>query len=50
MDDDDLLGVTRFELVTEHGRQFVSYDVRRVRLSLQDEGRTLKVFVEEDLE
>jgi len=38
--------VTRFELITEGGRHMVHYG--KVQYLLQDEGRTLKVFMEED--
>jgi hypothetical protein len=37
--------VTRFEVIDEHGRAFVRYGVA-VELSYQDDGRTLKVFVQ----
>jgi len=37
--------VTRFEVIDEKGRQYVKYKVK-VRDSLQDNNRTLKVFVE----
>ena len=36
--------VTRFELITEDGRSVVEYNCE-VELSLQDDDRTLKVFV-----
>lgn len=37
-------GVTRFEVISENGRELVKYDVN-IELSLQDDGRTLKVFL-----
>lgn len=37
-------GVTRFEVIDETGRAYVRYGVV-VREEIQDEGRTLKVFV-----
>lgn len=38
--------VTRFEVIDETGRILVRYGVR-VALSYQDDGRTLKVFMED---
>ena len=35
----------RFEVISEDGRELVQYGVK-VRLSLQDDGKTLKVFLE----
>jgi hypothetical protein len=43
----DLREVTRFEVIDEQGR-FLIIRPARVSLSLQDQGRTLKVFVEGD--
>lgn len=37
--------VTRFEVIDDNGRSYVSYDAP-VTLSLQDQGTTLKVFSE----
>lgn len=36
--------VTRVEVITSEGRKYVSYDNKKVSLSIQDEGRTLKIF------
>ena len=36
--------VTRFEVIDSTGRVYVRYGVK-VDLSMQDEGRTLKIFV-----
>lgn len=36
---------TRFEVIDEHGRVYVRDEIQ-LRLSYQDGGRTLKVFVE----
>ncbi len=45
----DTGNVTRFEVVTQdEGRVYVNYGVT-VELSLQDDGRTLKVFVRDRL-
>ena len=40
----DTSKVTRFELIMEEGRSVVEYDCE-VELSLQDDGKTLKVFL-----
>lgn len=37
--------VTRIEVIDENGRNYVRYDCK-TKLSLQDNGRTLKVFIE----
>ena len=39
--------VTRVEVITSEGREFVRYDCSNVQVSLQDEGRTLKVFLKQ---
>jgi small nuclear ribonucleoprotein (snRNP)-like protein len=36
-------GVTRVEVITNDGREFVRYECSTVQVSLQDDGRTLKV-------
>ena len=36
-------GVTRLEVITNDGREFVRYGCSNVQVSLQDDGRTLKV-------
>lgn len=46
---DETSKVTRFEVITEEGRVYVRYGVN-VDLSLQDDGRTLKVFLNERLD
>jgi len=38
--------VTRIEIIDESGRAFLMRDVESVKLSLQDDGRTLKLFVQ----
>jgi hypothetical protein len=40
--------VTRVEVITDDGREFVRYDCNNVQLSLQDDGRTLKVFLKQE--
>lgn len=39
-----LKDVTRIELISEGGREFVTYDASNVHISIQDGKRTLKVF------
>ena len=38
--------VTRVEVIDNDGRRYVKYNVKSVNLSLQDDERTLKLFVE----
>jgi len=41
-------GVTRVEVIDSRGRCYVNWKAgNKVELSLQDEGRTLKVFISE---
>lgn len=47
--DDEMIvleGVTRFEFITEHGREIVDYleDGERYIYCYQDDGRTVKIF------
>ena len=37
--------VTRVEVVTSEGREFVRYECSNVQVSLQDDGQTIKVFL-----
>jgi hypothetical protein len=37
--------VTRVEVITDTGREFVQYECSNVQVSLQDDGQTLKVFL-----
>ena len=37
--------VNRVEVIDNTGRKYVKYDVKYVGLDLQDDGKTLKVFV-----
>lgn len=39
--------VTRVEVIDEHGRSYVHYNAGVVKYSLQDEGTTLKIFIED---
>jgi hypothetical protein len=40
--------VTRVEVIAGNEREFVRYDCSNVQVSLQDEGRTLKVFLNQE--
>jgi hypothetical protein len=40
--------VTRVEVITDDGREFVRYDCSNVQVSLQDGGRTVKVFLKQE--
>ena len=42
--------VTRVEVISSKGRELVKYNVDDVRTSLQDNGRTLKVFFKDDIQ
>jgi hypothetical protein len=43
--------VTRVEVIDEKGRSYVNWDSQNeVSISVQDDGRTLKVFVKKDIE
>ena len=47
-DPPSLAGITRIEFIDfENGREFVRYTERPVTFSVQDEGRTLKIFSED---
>ncbi len=37
--------VTRVEVITDTGGEFVRYECSNVQVSLQDDGQTLKVFL-----
>ena len=37
--------VTRVEVITSYGRDFVRHECSDVRVSLQDDGQTIKVFL-----
>ena len=41
--------VTRFEVIG-NGREYVKYGVRNVWASVQDDGRTVKIFIEYDVD
>lgn len=37
--------ITRVELIDDDGRRYINWDAHAVRISIQDGGRTLKLFV-----
>lgn len=37
--------VTRVEVITNNGREYVQYECSNVQVSLQDDGQTIKVFL-----
>ena len=41
----DLRDVTRLEVIDQFGRSYVNHNVDDIDISLQDTGRTLKLFV-----
>lgn len=41
----DLTSVTRVEVIDEHGRSYTKYRVEDVVMQLQDDNRTLKLFI-----
>ena len=45
-EDFDTSKVTRVEVITLNGRGYTNYDASHVSISLQDTGRTLKVFID----
>lgn len=49
-DPEDLSGVTRVEVIDAHGRSYTNNNCELVILDVQDEGRTLKVFIKEGMQ
>lgn len=41
----DTSKVTRLEIIDQNGRLFTNHNVSNVELSMQDEERTLKIFI-----
>jgi hypothetical protein len=39
--------ITRVEVIGKDGRQLVKHDVTNVNISVQDDGRTLKIFLDD---
>jgi uncharacterized protein YpuA (DUF1002 family) len=42
----DVNKVTRLEVIDENGRSYTKYQISDIKFSLQDDDRTLKVFLE----
>ncbi len=42
-----VVGPTRLEVIDESGRSYVCLNVESIVLSMQDNGKTLKMFVDE---
>lgn len=42
--------VTRFEVIDNTGRAYVKYGVKDIEMSFQDNCKTLKIFVEYEVE
>lgn len=42
----ELPQVTRVEVIDSNGRTYVCMDASKVRLSIQDDGRTIKIFLD----
>ena len=42
----DVSKVTRLEVIDENGRSYVKYKISDIKFSLQDDDRTLKIFLE----
>ena len=38
--------VTRLEVIDENGRSYVKYNISDIEFSVQDDGRTLKIFLQ----
>lgn len=45
MNDTDTSKVTRVEVIDDNGRSYVKYGIEDIEFSLQDDGRTLKLFL-----
>ena len=41
----DYPDVTRVEVITNNGREYVQYECSNVQVSIQDDGQTIKVFL-----
>jgi len=42
----DVSKVTRLEVIDENGRSYIKYQIADIKFSLQDDDRTLKIFLE----
>lgn len=45
MNELDVSKVTRLEVIDENGRSYVKYQISDIEFSLQDDARTLKIFL-----
>ena len=45
--DDEFYQVTRVEVIDSQGRSYTNHRVESVELQLQDDGRTLKIFIKD---
>jgi len=41
----ECLDVTRVEVIDQHGRAYTAYEVSNVKISFQDNNKTLKIFL-----
>ena len=46
MNELDVSKVTRLEVIDENGRSYTKYHIAGIKFSLQDDDRTLKIFLE----
>jgi hypothetical protein len=46
MNELDVSKVTRLEVIDENGRSYTKYRISDIKFSLQDDARTLKIFLE----
>jgi hypothetical protein len=44
---ENLDNVTRVEVIDNHGRSYTHYNAESVQYSLQDDGKTLKIFIQD---
>lgn len=44
----DFPKVTRVEVISNFGRSYTNYNTHNVTIAIQDNGRTIKVFLTED--
>lgn len=42
---ENLENVTTVEVIDNHGRSYIHYNAESVEYSLQDDGKTLKIFI-----
>lgn len=39
--------ITRVEVIDKQGRSYVKKDIKKIELSIQDNSKTLKIFIDE---